>query len=473
MTYTNFNGYSHGTLRDMVQAMNSGEVMAASDPWRRAADTLKAIHASLGSASGEAAVDWEGSTSDAFYSKMTKLANNINNTASYAQDAAETLKHMAAAIDLAKQTMPEEPGLWDKVTDAVGDTASAAVGNNDEDTKTAVTDEKKAQAVTVLQTLAMKYRVATPVLKPPSMGQRHEQEVPPPSDPTGVAAISALISGAGLGVIGGNGQVGGGAVGASTSSRISGTTASSQQTPRQSSTAAAPTDSAIKGGTAQQASKAPGPVNYGPGTGIDGGVQAPSSTSTGGHTAVGSSSTSTSANGGQNSVGYGGGVGPGGIGVNGAAGKDVGRSGFGGSATRGGSAFGAGGMGEGGLGGGGRGGVGGRAGAGSARQAGGVVGEAGGRGGSGSKAFTEGGSGLGARGRAQSEQAKGVQQGKGAQGQGAQGPGQGKGTQGQGMPTGDGRRKKDKEKGGRRPDYLVEDEETWVSGQPSNPNVVE
>lgn len=167
MSYTNFNTYSHGTLRDMAQAMNSGEVMAASDPWRRAADTLKAIHASLASASGEAAADWEGSTSDAFYSKMTSLANNINNTASYAQDAAETLKHMATAIDEAKRSMPEEPGLWDQVTDAVGDTASAAVGGNDEDTRTAVKDEKKAQAVAVMQTLAMKYRVATPVLKPP------------------------------------------------------------------------------------------------------------------------------------------------------------------------------------------------------------------------------------------------------------------------------------------------------------------
>lgn len=33
--------------------------------------------------------------------------------------------------------------------------------------------------------------------------------------------------------------------------------------------------------------------------------------------------------------------------------------------------------------------------------------------------------------------------------------------------------KKDKKKGSERPDYLVEDEETWVSGDKANPNVVE
>ncbi|MFD0347652.1 hypothetical protein ACFQ0M_19670 [Kitasatospora aburaviensis] len=35
------------------------------------------------------------------------------------------------------------------------------------------------------------------------------------------------------------------------------------------------------------------------------------------------------------------------------------------------------------------------------------------------------------------------------------------------------RRKKDEEKGGKRPDYLIEDEETWASDKPVNPNVVE
>ncbi|MFC8450775.1 WXG100 family type VII secretion target [Kitasatospora sp. NPDC057223] len=483
MSYTNFTNYSHGTLRDMVQNMNSGEVMAASDPWRRAADTLKAIHTSLGSASGEAALDWEGSTSDAFYAKMTKLSNSINNTASYAHDAAETLKHMAEAIDLAKKTMPEEPGLWDQVTDAVGDTASSAFGGDDEDTKTAVKDEKKAQAAAVMQTLAMKYRVAKDVLKPPRPPVDDSHDIPAPGDPTGAAAIGALITGAGLGAVGSAGGSGSGA-GGRVSSRTVGSSVASTPTPPRTTATPAPTDPAIKGGSAHPVAKAPAPISFGPGTGIDGAILTSPPTGSGnGHIGSGgggnASGTGTTGSGGisgglgHNGIGGAGygsksGVVTGGTGGlssgqnrSGAAGSGIGRAGSGSNAPRSGSAFGSGGMGEGGgLGSGGRSGAGGRTGGSLARQAGGVAGEAGhGTTGTGRKSsFTEGGSGLGARSRAQGEQGQG---------------GHGKGAQGQGIPAGDARRKKDKENGGRRPDYLVEDEETWVSGQPSNPNVVE
>ncbi|MFC9326289.1 WXG100 family type VII secretion target [Kitasatospora sp. NPDC057015] len=478
MSYTDFNNYSHGTLRSMVQAMNSGEVMAASDPWRRAAETLKAIHTSLQSTSGEAAVDWEGTSSDAFYSKMTKLANSINNTASYAQDAAETLKHMAQAIDQAKKTMPEEPGLWDQFSDGFGDTVSATFGGDDEDTKTTITDEKKSQAVAVMQTLAMKYRAATPVLKPPTGGIDDSHEIAAPGDPTG-AAIGGLIAGAGLGTVGsGSGSGAGGSVSRSSQPRSgSGSVAATPKAPRVTSPPA-PVDPAIKGGSPQPAPKAPTPANVGPGTGIDGAVLAKPPTATGSGPANPGTPGGGGGSGPVGSGGFHGGTGQGGPagfgtargpqgsgagnlagGQNkaGVAGRELGRGGPGGGAARGGSAFGAGGMHEGGVGGGGRGAAA-RGGAGAARRAGGVAGESTAVGsGTGRKAFTEGGSGLGARSRVQGEHGAGTQ-GKG----------------GQGMPLSDAqRRKKDRDKGSRRPDYLVEDEETWVSGQPSNPNVVE
>ncbi|MET9612686.1 WXG100 family type VII secretion target [Kitasatospora indigofera] len=482
MSFTDFNNYSHGSLRSMVQAMNSGEVMSASDPWRRAAETLKAIHTSLQSTSGEAALDWEGSSSDAFYSKMTKLANNINNTASYAQDAAETLKHMAQAIDQAKKTMPEEPGLWDQFTDGFGDTVSATFGGDDEDTKTAVTDEKKAQAVAVMQTLAMKYRAATPVLKPPKGGAgRNEEDVPPPGEPTG-AAIGGLIAGASLGTVGSGSGGSGGSGSYASQSRTGSSTTSTPKAPK-TTAPPAPVDPAIKGGAVQPAPKPPTPANVGPGTGIDGAVLAPSAAGSGaGSSNPGGTGAGTTGAGHTGSGGLSGGVPQGGLGglgtgnktqgggtgslsggqnKAGAAGKEFGRGGTGAGAARGGSAFGAGGMNEGGFGGGGRGAAGGRGGASAASRAGGIAGQATGTGaGPGRKAFTEGGSGLGARSRLQAEHGTGPQGGKGAQGQG--------------MPPSDAqRRKKDRGKGGKRPDYLVEDEETWVSGQHSNPNVVE
>ncbi|MCX5212692.1 WXG100 family type VII secretion target [Kitasatospora sp. NBC_00240] len=481
MSFTDFNSYSHGSLRSMVQAMNSGEVMSASDPWRRAADTLKAIHTSLQSTSGEAALDWEGSSSDAFYSKMTKLANNINNTASYAQDAAETLKHMAQAIDQAKKTMPEEPGLWDQFTDGFGDTVSATFGGDDEDTKTAVTDEKKAQAVAVMQILARKYQAATPVLKSPRDRFDESGEIVAPGDPTG-AAIVGLIAGAGLGTVGSNGSGSGGSGSRSSQSRPGGTSVAPTPKAPKTNVAVAPADPAIKGGSAQPAPKPPTPANFGPGTGIDGAVLAPSPAGSGtGSSNLGGTGAGGTGTGHAGSGGLSGGVpqgGLGGIGTGnktqgggtgslsggqnkaGAVGREFGRGGTGSGAARGGSAFGAGGMNEGGFGGG-RGAAGGRGGASAVRRSGGVAGQSTGMGaGSGRKAFTEGGSGLGARARVQAEHGAGPQGGKGAQGQG--------------MPLSDAqRRKKDREKGSKRPDYLVEDEETWVSGQHSNPNVVE
>jgi len=469
--YTNFNGYSHGDMRRMVQSMDSGGVMSASDPWRKAAATLKQIRTALNTASGDATSSWEGATSDAFYAKMTKLANSVNNVAAYANDAAITMQMMSEAIDQAKRDMPEEPGFWDKVGDAVTDSAKSSVGADDEDTKTTVTDEKKAQAVAVMQTLATKYRAATSFLKPPPLGSPIEnvEDIPAPGDPSGAAAIGGLIMGGGMGLAGSNG----GAGKTSTAPRSSGSaTSRSPQSPKP--TTPPPTDSGIKGGTANPVPKPQSPGTPGPGTGIDGvGIGTKPGGTGGGSLGLGGTGGGSGAGaGGVGSGGHPGGTGGGGFGTGGGnlaggsaksgATGAVGAAGRGGPAsggasgagtTKSGNAFGAGGMqgAGGGAGAGGKGGAGGRSGPSLVRRSGGVVGEAG-HGGSRGRAFTEGGSGLG-RGRGQS--------------------GQGPGGQGHGMPGGAQANKKDKKKGGERPDYLVEDEETWVSGDKANPTVVE
>ncbi|MFF2042203.1 WXG100 family type VII secretion target [Kitasatospora sp. NPDC058170] len=499
MSYTDFTKFSHGELRRMAQALNSGEVMAASDPWRRAADTLKAIRATLTTASTEAAVTWEGTTSDAFHTRMLHLATTINNAASYANDAAITLKAMSEAIDQAKRNMPEEPSNWEQVKDGVGDTVSSIFGGDDEDTKTPVADQKKAEAAAVMQTLAMRYRVAAPMLKPPlppgpppPVRRDNTTEVTSPDDPSGSAALSAVMSSAGY---------------TGTRSAPVSTTGPAPRSPKtvdqpasKHSTTSTPTDpgtkggtppadSGIKGGTAQAAPKPPSATHYGPGTGIDGTtITTPTTPVTSTPSAnSGTSGTNFGTPGGQPG-GQPGGLpatlksgGPGsgprangggpvvgrsegptaGQGKSGVQGKDgSNRAGTPGqAAARGGKTFGTGEAHMGGFGSGGRSAAGARPGGGLPGRTGGVVGE-GGRTGAGAgakQAFTEGGSGLGVRGRGKGEL-------------GTNGP---SGT-GPGVPLADGqRRKKDKEKDGRRPDYLVEDEETWASDQPVNPNVVE
>ncbi|BFV59091.1 hypothetical protein KCMC57_up41950 [Kitasatospora sp. CMC57] len=455
--FTNFDGYSHGDLRRMVGGMDSGGIMSAADPWRRASDTLKQIRTSLTTASSDATTSWEGSTSEAFHTKMTKLATSINNVAAYANDAAVTLELMSGAIDEAKRTMPEEPGFWSKAADAVGDTAASAAGADNEDTRTTVSDEKKAQAVAVMNLLATRYRTATEYLKPPSRGRVEDWDSIPAPDSTGPAALSSLIMGAGVGFAGANSSGG-----APVKSRSTSSLGSTGAQPPKKFQPSGPTDPGIKGGTANPLPKPQSPGSFGPGTGIDGVVAAPRPTgsapgSSGGHSTGPGAGTGTSGNlGGTGVVGgsSGGsarGTSAGFNGTRGTTNSELRRA-TAGSAGRGSGAFGSSGMSGSGAAGSGASGAAGRAGSSAARRAGGTAGAVG-SGGTGRGSFTEGGSGLG-RGRGQVGQAAGAS-GGGMAGAAQQG-------------------KKDKDKNGkRRPDYLVEDEETWAVGNPTNPNVVE
>ncbi|MFF2351599.1 WXG100 family type VII secretion target [Kitasatospora sp. NPDC058115] len=509
MTYTDFGAYSHAELRRMVQALNPGEVMAAADPWRRAADTLKAIRATLTRASTEAATSWEGSTSDAFHARMLHLAATINTTASYANDAANTLKAVSEAMAKAKRDMPEEPSGWAQVKDGVSDTVSSLFGADDEDSRTAIADQRKGEAATVLQTLAMHYRTATPMLKPP----------PPPGQPrpgakddytdrsaddagtSGFAGVGGFLGGIGVGNAGtGAAPVSRPREGAPADPRTGGAARSAPQmaVPSPSKEPRIPVEPGVKGGVARPLPKAT-PVSFGAGTVVDGAALVPpAAPASGGQPLLGGSGTSIlgapgNSSGSQSvahspvaqpavpqggpgggtshqsgipqSFGQAGRQGPSAVGsgqtgpeaVRGGREAAQGRPGAG----RSGTPFGAGGM-PGVVGGGavGAGSTRGRGAAdGAAGRAGGTVvgvGDRSGKGGGGREAFTEGGSGLGARGRVRSEG----------------GPGSPL-TQGPMVPLGStDRGRKDNEKR-RRPDYLVEDEETWAPDDPVNPNVVE
>ncbi|MEV6972453.1 hypothetical protein [Kitasatospora sp. NPDC093806] len=489
----------------MAQALNPGEVMAAADPWRRAADTLKAIRATLTRASTEAATSWEGTTSDAFHTRMLHLATTINTTASYANDAANTLKAVSEAIAKAKRDMPEEPSGWEQLKDGVGDTFSSLFGADDEDARTDLANQKKLEAATVMQTLAMHYRTAAPMLKPPPPppppGQPPYKGKDEATDVSGAAdsgAAAPLVSA----MMAGSGYVGGGSAPSGTgapTSRAGGTGGGAA--PKVATVAAPPvaSDPGIKGGVAQAAPKSPKVANYGPGVaphgvsaGIDGmsptppvapgsGQQGPNpGTSPNGFGPLGGPAPAGS--GGAPQVGEGpsasrafgepgllpgratatgsgipGKVPPGGGGEawGGRAVRGAGEA-PGAGAARGGGQFGAGAAFPGEAGVGGRGGAA-RPGKGTSNGPGHVGGEGAKAGGGPRQVFTEGGSGLGGRGRGRPEQAATSANGVGM-----------------GMPFG-GAQQRGREKDGRgkRPDYLVEDEETWASDKPANPNVVE
>ncbi|MEU7095438.1 WXG100 family type VII secretion target [Kitasatospora aureofaciens] len=464
MVYTDFTKYSHADLRKMAQALDPGAVMAAGDPWRKAATTLKEIRKTLTNVSTEAATSWEGTTSDSFHASMLTLAANINEAAAYANDAANTLHNMSEAMAQAKRDMPEEPGNWDKIKDTVGDFFSS------EDDHIQVADRKKAEAAAVMQTLAMHYRIATPALKappPPGPNPRVRVDDHDPgaqNDPSGAAAMAmAVVSGTSFGP--------GGAPERSataTSPRQSKSAASPVVSNPSARSMAAPNDTGIKGGTAQAPPKTLTTTSR-PDAGIagtpvsrpNGSVPSPvtSGTQTSGlnvTSPAGPTSGPIAGGGGQTTAGS---TGPT---VQGApVGPVLGQSklGFGGKeftgnetpvagvGPRGGRAVSAGG------------GSGIPPVGGSMARPGGPVRETTPPGAEarGKQAFTEGGSGLGTRSRVGAEPA--------ARSAGAIAPG---------VPMSEAqRRKKDREKGGARPDYLVEDEETWASDKPTNPNVVE
>ncbi|MFF2141305.1 hypothetical protein [Kitasatospora sp. NPDC058190] len=477
MVYTDFTKYSHADLRKMAQALDPGAVMAAGDPWRKAATTLKEIRKTLTKASTEAATTWEGTTSDSFHTSMLTLAANINEAAAYANDAANTLHNMSEAMAKAKRDMPEEPGNWDKLKDTVGDVFST------DDEHIPVADRKKAEAAAVMQTLAMHYRIATPALKAPALdlkpAKRSDPDKTSQDDPSGAAAaVAAVVSGTSFGAGG-------------TSARSAAVTAPQRPRSAQTSTVAgptsrsvaAPTDAGIKGGTAQAPSKPSTTASRVPDSGVSGtpvsrpSGSVPSSVTSGTQTSgltttspTGPTSGPIAGGGGQTTVSPSGPtmqstpVGPGfGQGKTGFGGKELPGSTtpVEGTGPRSGRAVGTGGGGEvyPGIGAGGRGASGTKQVGGSVARPGGAVREtpSPGAGARGKQAFTEGGSGLGARNRMAAEaEARGT------------------GAMAHGVPMSEAqRRKKDRGKDGKRPDYLVEDEETWASDKPANPNVVE
>ncbi|MER7585562.1 hypothetical protein [Kitasatospora sp. NPDC097691] len=480
MVYTDFTKYSHAQLRTIAQALDPGAVMAAGDPWRTAADTLKQIRLTLTKASTEAATTWEGTTSDAFHTRMLNLAASINNAAAYANDAANILHNVSEAMAKAKREMPEEPGNWDTVKDTVGDGLASVFGGGD-DEHIPIADRKKTEAATIMQTLAMHYRIATPALKAPPPYDPKKPPTPkddradgPQDDPIGAAATAAaMMSGTSIGAAGASTR--GTSVPPPQRSRNSQPPAQARSASRSSSV---PTDSGVKGGTAQAPAKSSGSPGRGPGEGISGRpVPVPSGSVPSPVLAGTQPSGLDTAQAGKPAsppFGDGGGhetvrpaapnpapsplgpvVGPGKVGP-GDRGMSVGVTPVGGSAPRNGRV---GGGGEVNAGAGGRGLPGGKQTTGSPVRPIGAAGETAkpGAGAPGKQAFTEGGSGLGARNRVRSESGVASSNGMspGVPLSGAQG------------------RRKDREKDGKRPDYLVEDEETWASDEPTNPNVVE
>ncbi|MEV1085313.1 hypothetical protein AB0I98_45055 [Streptomyces sp. NPDC050211] len=450
-TKTQFIDYSLKELKQMLEGTNPGQIEETGRHWAKVDEILAGgqgggIAGLLDKSIDNVLEHWEGEAAQAFEKEARKIAQSIRNAAWHADlnssqmaDAASQLRRFKAQLD-----QIEEPSGWAKIGDALSDWKwdnGEAVASDLQDRKLTAAEvaeinegkigasrEAQLNGVAVMENLGAQYMRITRNLKNNRAHQddkghitepNRDVEYPPPVTPGGVGASRPGASGSG------------------SKPWSAGPTTSVKPAPN------VPRDQGITGGAQLPTTKtkvdsiSPGLTGPGPGTG------------TGGP-----------------------GVGGGGIGTGGAQGPGI-------VAPGGGTGVGRGTAGRGGIG------VpgGGRAagtGAGAGRGAGGRTGM-GGMGGAGAGAAGRGGAGAGGRGALAKSRGGVVGAAKGITGKGAGGGAglhgsrggtqRGAGAMAGGMGGRNGRRPNDENSQGERPDYLVEDEETWISEEDRNRNV--
>ncbi|WP_377269727.1 WXG100 family type VII secretion target [Peterkaempfera sp. SMS 1(5)a] len=526
---SNFEGESHGKLRAMVESSDPSFVMDVGTRLTNAHQVMQDIGNDLMDRMN--ALDWTGAAADSFKDWGRQVSKATLELSDYSGTAGTYMTSAGETLSTAKKAMPDVPesdmktvakhrsqpsarvggGLLGGLLggplgavagSAVGDKAMKAVDPNwvtDSEAHAAQTriDSAHQQAIAQMEKVGQSYEESSSRMKAatlPVFPPTPETLMPP--RPTGRDESVAIPVGrsGGTGSSSTGGSTGGTVKGAKgvthqdvlvQEGQPKGTVKSPVKSPTVGGTGKPPANTGIDGVTLAPAPTSPTnnspalPVSNGPGGGGSS-YAPPAGGFQGGKLPAGGGSGLGGLGGGKPRPGYKGGVV--GEGETGLVGGSSRRPGYGGTTvgaeegahaggtgrTPGGSRAGSRGAGSGafgeleeghggaaggahgGAGGGARGGARGGSGRRLTTEEGGMVGGRRGRGASGE--FTPGGSGLRARGGGAANE---------LEGQG-------------GMPGGSAGNRKSKEKRGQRPDYLVEDEESWMSGAAdSNPTVIE
>ncbi|GAA1541599.1 hypothetical protein GCM10009730_58370 [Streptomyces albidochromogenes] len=465
-------------LRDMIMNADPDRIYEVSQHWKQVHNILSggdgdgksggvdsvsakdSVAGMLQTAVDNVLEHWEGEAAQAFQREAAKLSQRVRNGAAWANRNAQIMDAAQKDLRASREKMRDikEPSGWDRAWDKAFDderndarlledikngasTEAAAKANAD---SLSLGKQKQLEAVAVMEQLAVNYKAYA---KTPKVGGDPNDPYAPPSgdvpmpppitmpSPSGSARPGAVGAAPKPWSAGGTSQIGA----APQVPRAKGITGGSVLPP----TTGTNVDSIKPGLTGPGLS--PGPVPGGGGGGGGGGAMPPGGIAPiggpglgggGGRSAIGGPrGISPAARSGLGAPGGRAGLsgGPGGAGANRGTGGRAGMGGMGGGA-------GAGAAGRGGAAAGGRGAL--------AKARGGVVGAA--------KAPTGKGTGAGA----------GLHGSRG----GSQRGGMAGGMAG-GMGRGNGRRPEDENSRGERPDYLVEDEETWISEEDRRRNV--
>lgn len=463
---TPFVEYSVNGLRKMIMDSQPGKISEVGTHWKMVHNILSggdgdgasggvdqvsandSVAGMLKSAVDTVLEHWEGEAAQAFKRRADDIAVQIRNGSAHANFTAEQLFAISKDLDAAKAKMADihEPSKLESAGDKMNDNSNRDDSQAHKDLAAGVSAgtvaeaneknlslgmERRLQAMAVMEQLAANYKVYGANLKQaPGGGSGRDGDKgiqPPNSDVTMPPPITMPSPSTG----------GPGTARAANKPWSAGPTTNIKPAP------AVPRDAGITGGSQLPAARtkvdsiSPGLTGTGPGTG-------PAGVSGGG-------------------LGTGATQGPGGLapgGVSGLGGGAAARGGVGATGARGGLAGGA---------------------AAAGRGAGGRAGM-GGMGGAGAGAAGRGGAGASGRGALAKSRGGVVGAAKGVTGKGAGGGaglhGSRGGTQRGAMAGGaggmagrNGRRPEDENSRGDRPDYLVEDEETWISEEDRNRNV--
>ncbi|GHH16628.1 hypothetical protein [Streptomyces lanatus] len=405
------------------------------------------IAGALDKAVKEVLEHWGGDAATAFSKEAAKISTSIRNAAWYADLNRSQMADASVQLRIAKNLVDDlqEPGALEKGLDNLseittdGSNANAALARRDKSAEQ-IADEYESdigssryvqlKAVGAMETLGANYMRVTRNLRNNKVEKGEDGHI---KDPNREVEYPPPVVSPGVGASRPSGSVSG------NKPWSAGQTTSIKPAP------SVPRDPGITGGAQLPTA----------GTKVDG--ISPGLTGSGPSTGIGGSS------GGGGGIGTGGAQGPGIVAPGGASGVRGGTAGRGGIGIAGG---------RGGMAGGG---------AAAGRGAGGRSGM-GGMGGAGAGAAGRGGAGAGGRGALAKARGGVVGAAKGVTGKGAGGGaglhGSRGGTQRGAMAGGaggmagrNGRRSEDENSRGDRPDYLVEDEETWISEEDRNRNV--
>ncbi|MFJ8957531.1 MULTISPECIES: WXG100 family type VII secretion target [unclassified Streptomyces] len=445
---TNFKNHDMDTMKSMVQNSKPGDVHDAARGWKGVHDQLVDVKAAYESAVSEVLQHWEGKSADQFQAQAKIIMKKIQDTASYATNVSQAMSNAATVLgEIRPEVMAmEKPSagssMGDRFTDGLGrdeDGLNRDIANKNVSAQQIVDGregdmsegrEAQMKMAVKMEQLGAGYNAQTKAMGTWPKKNQREDPVDYPGDPGGVTPVPIVA-----GSVGGPSR----SAGAGNLSRSSGSASSMKGVK-------SPTTSGISGGIGSQKPTAgsqigAGNLSFGGGSG--GGASGIGAGSGAGAGGIGGGMAGAGAGaGGANGAGIGGGIGAGaGLGAGAASRAGAGAAGRGG--------LGAGGAGSGAAG---KGAAKGMKGNSLARAKGGEIGKSVVKPGSGQ----QGGSAL-------------RQKPKTATGGTGKNAGR-NGLGGHGAQTGG---KDKKRRDNSRPDYLVEDEQTWASDRTVNPKVVE